>query len=80
MDVGEEAGGTSPSRAIARKTRGEPSIMTSSTDVMPATPAAAMRNSAQRQPGLLERVGHAGVLVESARTAPCPVSTATTAM
>ena len=42
--------GTRPSRAIARKTRGALSIITSSTDVMPATPATAMMNSAQPRP------------------------------
>ena len=39
--------GTSPSRAIARKTRGPDSIMTSSTLVMPATPAVEIMNAAQ---------------------------------
>ena len=43
----KKALGTRPSRAIARKTRGPDSIMTSSTEVMPATPAVAMMNSAQ---------------------------------
>ncbi len=42
-----------PSRAIARNTRGADSIITSSTDVMPATPAAAMMNSAHGRPACL---------------------------
>jgi hypothetical protein len=46
--------GTSPSRAMARKTRGALSIITSNTDVMPATPARAMMNSAQPLSTLLK--------------------------
>ena len=45
--------GTMPSRAMARNTRGADNIRTSSTDVMPATPAAAMMNSAQGSPACL---------------------------
>ena len=46
--------GTIPSRAIARNTRGADSISTSSTEVMPATPAAAMMNSAHGRPACLK--------------------------
>src|SRR5215813_7163984 len=43
-------GGTSPSRAIARNTRGAESIITSNTDVIPATPAHAIITSAHCRP------------------------------
>ena len=50
MDRRRRTGGNRPSRAIAMKTRAEPSIMTSSTDVMPATPAAATMGSTHVSP------------------------------
>ena len=42
--------GTIPSRAMAKKTRGAESIMTRSTEVIPATPAIAIKTSAQGIP------------------------------
>ena len=46
-----------PSRAMASHTRGWLSIITSSTEVMPATAPAEIRNRAQGSPALPERVG-----------------------
>ena len=71
--------GTRPSRAIARNTRGALSIMTSSTDVMPATPAAAMMNSAQGKPAFL-KASDTPAFRPAGRSGTMPVSTATTAM
>ena len=46
-------GGNSPSRDMAISTRADPSSITSSTDVIPATPAAAIRPSAHASPTCL---------------------------
>ena len=70
---------TRPSRAIARKTRGPLSIMTSSTDVMPATPAVAMMPSAQPMP-FCWKARLTGALMSIWSYLTIPVSTATTAM
>jgi len=53
--------------------------MTSSTEVMPATPAVAMRPSAQPSPFCLKAVD-TGALMSSWSNFTMPVSTATTAM
>src|SRR5216683_5362998 len=70
---------TSPSRAIARNTRGAESIITSMTDVIPATPAQAMIPSAQPIPFCL-KARLTGALMSSWLYLTIPVSTATTAM
>ncbi len=71
--------GTRPSRAIARKTRGPVSIMTSSTEVMPATPAVAISASAQPMPWSA-KARDTGALMSIWSYRTMPVSTATTAM
>ena len=71
--------GSRPSRAMARNTRGPLSIMTRSTEVMPLTPAVAMRPSAQPMPCCLKAVD-TGALMSSWSKRTMPVSTATTAM
>src|SRR5437764_8621739 len=70
---------TSPSRAMARNTRGPESIMTSMTEVMPATPAQAIMASAHPIP-LVLNARLTGALMSSWLYLTMPVSTATTAM
>src|SRR3989338_8034815 len=75
----KKLGGTIPSRAMARKTRGALSIMTRSTEGIPATPAVAMMASAQGSPTVLNATDTpAPVSIWSYFT--MPVRTATTAI
>ena len=71
--------GSRPSRAIARKIRGWLSIMTSSTDVMPATAPIEIRSCAQGSPTWRKASDTgASMLIWSYGT--IPVRTAATAM
>ena len=63
--------GTRPSRAMARKTRGALSIMTSSTEVMPATPAIGDDDLGPAEADLLEGARRRRRPCRSGRTAPC---------
>ena len=60
----KKLGGSMPSRAMASRTRGWLSIMTSSTEVIPAAPARAMMSLAQPSPTCAKAVA-TGALMSS---------------
>ena len=72
-------GGSSPSRAMAKKILGWLNIITRSTDVMPATAPTETSNSAQGSPTCL-KASDTGASILICRYGTIPVSTAAIAM